>query len=241
MYDAIVGDFVGAWNALVGTKHASGRGNFMFARQAMTLLEWGARLATGGRRRAEYLAMSKRLFEIEPRYFTLLPGNCADNEEFHLPKSGDHGPRQLLWAMFDLIRNGGAHQYQQLTVGLANRRRFAISIANGPVQGPQLGTVRRQSWHLSYHSQRGVVWLLVAPDTLFMDIKEAIDAAGLPSSALRFHYLPRGGDYRRKRKSFKTTRHPYWNFSSTELVRHLKAGGHVDFRSLRLRSRAASY
>lgn len=44
LYRFIVADFEGAWNALASYSTPCGRGNFMFARQAMSLLEWAARL-----------------------------------------------------------------------------------------------------------------------------------------------------------------------------------------------------
>ncbi len=46
LYRAITNDFESNWNPLARNERATGRGNFMFARQAMMLLEWASRLAT---------------------------------------------------------------------------------------------------------------------------------------------------------------------------------------------------
>ena len=51
IYRFIVDDFEGAWNSLTANpKQGIGRGNFMFVRQAMTLLEFSARLYNSNRK-----------------------------------------------------------------------------------------------------------------------------------------------------------------------------------------------
>jgi hypothetical protein len=85
IYEFIVVDFEDAWNSVAWNPSARGRGNFMFARQAMMLLEFASRLAfTDSLGNALYY-LSHVLFTIEPKYFTQLPGNCADFDEFDFP------------------------------------------------------------------------------------------------------------------------------------------------------------
>ncbi len=84
LYRFIVNDFEDAWNSLARNPSAKGRGNFMFARQAMTLLEFAARLCFADSLGTALVAFSKALFKIEPKYSTCLPGVCADFEEFDL-------------------------------------------------------------------------------------------------------------------------------------------------------------
>src|SRR2546428_766643 len=138
LYDFIVGDFEDAWTALAATPGPLHRANFMFARQAMTLLEFAARLCKGDHSGAAVRDLSKELEKIEPKYFTPLPGPCLGaGDEYELPSSVA-APRenQLLWALFNLIRHGQAHQYQQMAVKLTDGKHLLISLT-----GAEHGTV----------------------------------------------------------------------------------------------------
>jgi hypothetical protein len=229
VYKAIVSDFEWTWNAMAADRVAVGRGNFMFARQAVTLLEWAARLASGGEQRGALRRFSAAMYELEPKYFTRLPGPCADNRDLELPSVGPDGPNQLLWALFDLMRHGGAHQYQQMSARLVNRRSLAISIHGAPF-GETLGRVRRHDLHLACpYDRQGNVWVNIYPDTLFLDVRDAIVASRLLTSRLTFHYLTRpiASGFRR---DLRTTRSGYWMFDTQQLKQALTAGGHPVFR-----------
>lgn len=66
----ITGDFIGAWNSLAANPDKNiGRGNFMFGRQAMNLLEFAARLCTNDSTGNALKNFSNELFKIELRYF----------------------------------------------------------------------------------------------------------------------------------------------------------------------------
>ena len=222
IYAGIISDFEGAWLALSRTdlRDAPGRGNFMFMRQAMVLLEFVSRLTSpGGVVTPEHDAFASALRALEPRYFSLLPGRCGDDpKDFLLPLYGPEPERQLLTAIFDLTRNGGAHQYQQITVTLADDRVFGISIPNGPMPDVRpLGDPRRQSVHLVYQKQPDAVWLAVSPDTIFLDIKESAESVGIARlAALPFHFLERG-KMRPKSNS--------WRFSEGNLLSAFDAAG----------------
>jgi hypothetical protein len=222
LHDFIVSDFEGAWDAVAATL-PPGRGNFMFARQAMLLLEWAARYCGG--KAAPLDALSRSLLTIEPRYFTALPGLCADNREFVLPYDPRRGPReaQLLWALFDLIRNGGAHQYQQILVRLPGGRLFGIQLCG--VQH-RLTASRRSPKHLGYVRNRyGHTVIHVCPNVLFLDIKQAIHASGLLNrKRLRFAYLQRPHTTSVKGKTIN--RGPFYAFGSSALKRALDQGHH---------------
>src|SRR5712692_10277954 len=85
IYEFLINDFITAWDAVAHEPHALGRGNFMFGRHVMALLEWAARLCSGDPSGDALAAFSASLIQVEPRYFTLLPGPCADTREFELP------------------------------------------------------------------------------------------------------------------------------------------------------------
>src|SRR5262245_25177378 len=117
MYGAIVEDFELAWAALA--EHGSGGGNFMFARQAMVLVEWACRLCASDTTGDALRKLSEELHARDERYFTQLPGACRTPADFELPHSSTVAhDRTLLSLLFDLIRHGGAHQYQQITAEL---------------------------------------------------------------------------------------------------------------------------
>ena len=75
IYNSIVNEFLGAWNSIASNPNSIGRGNFMFASQAMHLLEFAARLY--GSDTSAHQSLSEDLNDIEPKYFTPLPGPCA--------------------------------------------------------------------------------------------------------------------------------------------------------------------
>lgn len=218
IYIGIVADFEGAWLGLsrVTIEEAGGRGNFMFARQAMVLLEFICRLTSpNATPTTEHVHFCEALHSLEPRYFGELPGTCAsEDSEYVLPFYGPNPERQLIRGVFDLMRNGGAHQYQQIPVTLADDRSFGISIGNGswPDDRP-LGDPRRRRGHLVYQKQPDATWLAVSPDTLFLDIKEAAESAGIPGT-LTFPYLQRG-----KLKP----KNPTWKFSEDELLESFRS------------------
>lgn len=219
LYQFIVNDFEDAWNSLAGNQWARGRGNFMFARQAMTLLEWAARLCSSDSTGTALAELSLALKEIDPRYFTPLPGPCADFSDFDLPSDGPNPQAQLLWAMFDQIRHGQAHQYQQILVHLADALDFQVALT-GAQFGMYLNTVLaggRPRGHLCFHKddQNGL-WLIVRPEVLFLDIKAAIDNSGLLTRGLTFLHLPRP----------RSPQSPYYQFESNALEQALEAGGH---------------
>ena len=128
IFQFIIGDFRAAWNALTTIPRRKirdrSRGNFMFARQAMNLLEAAALLCSAdpGSRTVPCTGalkgFSDALHEIDPLYFTELPGPCSDPRDFRLPFRGSSPRSEMIWAMYDLIRNGLAHQYQQTIVEL---------------------------------------------------------------------------------------------------------------------------
>jgi hypothetical protein len=136
LYQMITADFIAAWDSITANPNQIGRGNFMFARQAMTLLELGSRLCYND---ANALSdFSNALKGIEPRYFTRMPSVCAKPDpEFTLPFIGNPTGDLLLWTLFDQTRHGLAHQYQQIIVNLTDGKKFFIELfgADRPLRG----------------------------------------------------------------------------------------------------------
>jgi hypothetical protein len=226
IYQFIVNDFKDAWNSLAWNPSARGRGNFMFAQQAMILLEFAARLCFTDASGEALSDLSKALFKIEPRYSTRLPSVCADFREFDLPYNESKGD-ELLWAIFDLVRNGQAHQYQQILVNLEDGVDFQVSLT-GADMGRHLELVSKSTRppdHLGYRrDQQNDVWLIVCPDILFLDVDKAITTSKLLEKGLAFTYLRRPKLKGTQRK--KKLAGPFYQFDSIALERSLALGGH---------------
>ena len=221
LYEFITSDFESAWAAFADMKPVpglSGRGNMMFARQAMTLLEFACRLY--GRDEQARRDFSDALMRIEPRYFTALPGPCGTGGSLLLPFALDRGPesadRTLLTALFDLTRHGLAHQYQTITVQLTDRRVLAIGVS-GANYGDRLGANLRRELYLGYlKANYNDLVLRLYPDVLYLDIKQAISLAGLLERGLELAYFARGGEGE-----------PTYQFDAAAVEAALHAAGHA--------------
>ena len=121
------------------------------------------------------------------------------------------------FAEIDLIRNGGAHQYQQAMARLTNGRLFALALTGA--EAP-LGTVRHPPTHLAFRKTRyGDILMYVHPDTLFLDFREAVLMSGLlKRKRLRFRYVERGNAVNPKNR--------FYRFPSTAVTVSLAGGGH---------------
>lgn len=198
----------------------------MFARQGMYLLEFAARLCTTDYSGGALASLSQSIFEIEPRYSTRLPGVCADFEEFDLPYKSSKGD-ELLWAIFDLIRNGQAHRYQQVLVNLTDGVDWQIYLT-GASMGQHLQFVSvspRHVEHLGYRRDQGDLWLVVRPDVIFLDVKNAIAKSGLLGKGLEFRGPP-GSPLKFPSSKKEKLAGPFYQFDSAALEMNLSMGGH---------------
>lgn len=213
--DFIIGDFEAAWNALAAEPNAGHRGNFLFGMQSVVLLEVVSRLCASDSSGQAIGDMSAELHSREPRYFTPLPGVCiTDSPEFKLPFFGPNPSRQVLAVLFDLIRNGQSHQYQQIRVRLSDGADFQVSLT-GAEAGSVLGVATDRGRHLALSKEaNGDLWLEVRTDILFTDIRDSIRAANLLGRGLSITHLarPRGK--------------AAYAFTAFDLERALVAGGH---------------
>ena len=212
-------DFMAAWNGIAGRKDADiGRGNFLFGLLATVLLDWACRLCKGDWTGGALRALARSLHDVERRYFTSLPTRVplgVRRKGFDLPESpcGSSGP-PLLWALFDLIRNGQAQQYQEIPARLEGDCYFWISI-KGADSGRTFADERPQpaSDHLAFcEYQDGNLGIRVRADIFFAHICSAIESSGILGRELPFRYLERS-----------------WNVSRSDLIRCLEKGGHGRF------------
>jgi hypothetical protein len=221
LFDFIIGDFEAAWDSLASASSPGHRGNFLFARHAVGLLEAACRLckadSSGDALAAFAIALEKR----DRRYFTRLPGACwAPNQRtrqaFDLPSRGLDPDNQAIAALFNLIRNGQSHQYQQMGAVCSDSHQFRISLT-GAQHGALLRTTfehGRPTQHLSVsRDAAGNVWMVVRPDVLFLDLRDSIREANLLGRGLVFPFM-------------SEDRLATFNFSASDAESALRNNGH---------------
>lgn len=205
LLEFIEGDFVSTWDALAQIENSMmNRGNFMFARQAMLYLEVACRLCRSDQSGVALQVLSRELQNRDTRYFTRLPGACYQPKQgqFTLPSVDGNPECVLMSALFDVIRNGQAHQYQQIPVRLADGKEWNVGLT-GATFGTQLAdadSAENRGGHLKWvKSNDGDVVVKVRTDILFLDIRSSINAADLAGRGLSLKYLsrpnPKSGQY----------------------------------------------
>jgi hypothetical protein len=218
IHQLITADFEGAWNSVAANPAQIGRDNLMFARQAMTLLEFGSRLCHNNA--SALTEFSNALNAIESKYFTRLPSVCAmPDAEFTLPYIGSKTGNMLLWALFDQTRHGLAHQYQQIIANLTDGRKFFMELF-GANESRFLRNIEnsRTAEHLAYYVDTdGDVGLKVDPAVLCLDFNSAILNSNLLTSGT-LTYLTRP----RKPGS------QFYAFDANALRKSLQTGNHAE-------------
>jgi hypothetical protein len=194
----------------------------MFARQAMNLLELVFWLCKNDPTQNALKDFSNELHKIEPKYFTQLPSPCTSNKDFVLFYMGNTNWSLLLCALFDLIRNGLAHQYQQILVKLSDGKNLFITLT-GAESGRTLEDAAKPPRPLDnlgyYIDSDGDLGLKVYPDILFLDLEGAIQRSGLLDRNLAFQYLERT---HQKKPG-------YYNFDTASLQNSLVTQGHSKY------------
>jgi hypothetical protein len=123
--------------------------------------------------------------------------------------------KNLLSALWDLIRNGNAHEYQDIFVTLTDGKHWTLGLLGVKYKCSlaALSKERSSLRHLTYClDQAGDLTLTVHPRALFLDISAAVRNANLLNRGLVLQPLvrPRGG------KGYQ--------FDSTQLERALQKG-----------------
>jgi hypothetical protein len=195
IFTAICNDFETAWDALAGLRGADlkGGGNFMFARQAMVLLEWACRQCAVDQKGKALRDFGRALHAQRPAYFTRVPAPLNSTID------GEHGVRlpdfrsrpgrgPLLWLLWDVIRNGQAHQYQHIVARLGDGDVY-VSLG-GPSPGLTLDLTRehraRENDHLvrARPIRRRELGIVVRPEWLYLDLQSAVVQMGLLARGL---------------------------------------------------------
>ena len=209
----LLGDFEAAWNSVAANSGSQNRGNFMFAMQSMILLEVTCRVCHADPNSDALAAVSAKLARRDPRYFTALPAACMKQpRDFKLPHQGSDPSKELLSVLFDLVRNGHGHQYQQIRARLSDGTDFRISIT-GAEHGASLDRTLahgRPNEHLKLFGSSGRdLWIKFMPDVFFLDLRSSIEESQLLERGLVLKYLERQYPFsgRELEESFLTAGH----------------------------------
>ncbi|MBN1607485.1 MAG: hypothetical protein JW940_12680 [Polyangiaceae bacterium] len=95
----------------------------------------------------------------------------------------------MLAAIFNLVRNGQAHQYQQMRAVLSDKSEFCVQLT-GAQHGLEIasGTIDRRG-HLACCVTGAEIWVRVRPDVLFVDLRDAIRSAQLEHRGLTLQHI----------------------------------------------------
>ena len=139
--------------------------------------------------------------------------------EFLLPSQGLNPGSELIASLFDLIRNGQAHQYQQIRVRLTDGKDFQFGLTgadHGLFLSRSLAADRPVDHLRASKEANGDFWVKVRTDVLFLDIREAVRSANLLDGVLTLNFLVRP----------RSPTSPHYQCSSTDLESSLRSGGH---------------
>jgi hypothetical protein len=145
--------------------------------------------------------------------------------------------RQLLAMLFDLVRHGTAHQYQQITVEL--KHGFCAVPITGTARGYTLDRAEpNRPTHLGHgretfeEDEAPMHYVILRPELLFFDLENAIQRSGLLTRGLSFDHLRRGGGIKKGQTRVKNgppqvkNGPPRYDFTVDELEAALEAAGH---------------
>ena len=184
LFDNLCVEFEAAWNAIATTEFAEQtNGSFLFARQAMLLVELASTVARQDS--AAFRRFSLELRKREPLLFKAVPYTPGPGTLARVPRiAPENDPTsELIALLFDLVRNGHAHFGHQLYAPLKDGRAFGLLLL-GVWKGRTIDIVRpsggRILEHLSCTKQaNGDLAMRLCPGTLYLDVRDASESAGV--------------------------------------------------------------
>lgn len=215
IFEYLEKDFSTAWDCIVNADipDGSGHGNYMFGLMTTILIEWLGRLYSGNDNKLK--KFSETLNEIDSRYFIEIPDYCPDKPGFnYLFLDKNKKRKYLINHIFDLVRNGIAHQYNQIEATLSDNAIFTIALTGAArTKSNDLKTLqyiknnRSNIKHFECHVGSNKIELIIDPGCLFLDLMKAVNNSDITDRNL-FN---------------KLTRRKY-DFSQIILVQCLKEG-----------------
>jgi hypothetical protein len=184
LFENLCVEFEAAWDAMATTQLADRTsGSFLFARQAMLLVELASTVA--GQDPATFRRFSRELQTREPLLFKRIPYTPGRGTRGRVPRGAAAGDptSELIELLFDLVRHGNAHFGHQLYAPLKSGRAFGV-VPLGVWKGRTIDSVRppggRIIEHLSCTKQSdGNLVMRLCAGTLYLDVRDASEAAGV--------------------------------------------------------------
>jgi hypothetical protein len=188
-----LGDFESMWEVFAKNEDERPRCNFAFGLLAMTLLELVCHCCRQDKQALQ--EFTEALDARDRRYFWRLPKPFpGDTGYMKLPAvRGVPHKEQLLSALFDIVRNGQAHQYHQMFVELQDGG-FGVGLTGAPkgalLTNAETPEARRDHLSMEFDLAEQVLALKLRPDVLFCDLRYAIRAAQLCDRNLSLAHFP---------------------------------------------------
>jgi len=213
IYYLLKQDFESMWNCLAQKEDKEiAKGNFNFALLDMIILEFISRYCNMDETGKTLKEFSDVLYGINKRYFIKLSLSEKIKLNFSLPYhneperigNGKYANDELLWVLFDLIRNGMAHNYQEIIGKFEDGHYLWISIS-GPRYGETLdkidvkishlghlgyGTVNKDIYKVLFSSDNNVI-LYFMPEIMFKELIEAVEKSEIFKKNLNYPYFER--------------------------------------------------
>jgi hypothetical protein len=166
----------------------------MFALLDMILVEFISRFCKQDSTGGLLSKFSDCLYDVDKRYFGLVNGwkGLKQNSKFTIPFKNQQG-KEILCLLFDLIRNGEAHQYQQIIAELQDGI-MSIRIS-GADFGLNLSKISSRSGHLdvqhSTNSSNPILLIQFRPEVMYLDLKRAVDCSQIFGKSTQFLHFSR--------------------------------------------------
>jgi hypothetical protein len=222
IYYLLKQDFESMWNCLAQKENKEiAKGNFNFALLDMILLEFISRYCSMDETGKTLEKFSNVLYDINKKYFIRLPLIEKIKLNFSLPyhskpehiENGKYANDELLWLLFDLIRNGEAHNYQEI-IGKFEDGHYLLIAIPGPKYGETLDKIDVKLPHLGHLGYEMInkdiydvlfnddndVRLYFMPEIMFKELIEAVEKSEIFKKNLNYPYF--GREIKMKRNDF---------------------------------------
>lgn len=184
LFENLCVEFEAAWDALATTDFAERTsGSFLFARQAMLLVELATTVA-----RQDAPTIQRFAFELRKRealLFKRIPYKPGPGTRGRVPRIAPVGDptSELIELLFDLVRNGHAHFGHQLYAPLKEGAALGVTVL-GVAKGRTIDKVRPQGGRTIDHLRctklsDGNLVMRFCAGTLYLDVRDASEAAGV--------------------------------------------------------------
>jgi hypothetical protein len=169
------------------------------------------------------------------------PLPCADPKDFRLPFRSSNPRSQLIWCLYDLVRHGLAHQYQQTIVELKDsvtpKLTFGIELTGAePNLTLDKAAAKRPPKHLGTKLEGKDLWMHVRTDRLFVDIGKALSDSGILSiTTLNFPHMSRPKTRGGSAHDFRTDKSGgtrFYDFDLAALRAAVDGAGHKKLKDI---------